>query len=105
MDKCTQNLVNDVIKTVLENVNNAICFYRKRPTISMRLSLEETVIENMTFAKLVADKCEEGVYLLEQLQNLNSAVCHQHSVCFIQSLESLKELYSHFEDLLNEGKL
>jgi len=109
MEKCAQNsektLVKAVISTILTNVNNAICFYKNKPSTVMKLSLEETIIENMTFAELVADECEEGVYLLEQLQKLNDAVIHQQSILLIQSLESLEELYSHFEDLLNEGKL
>lgn len=74
MDKCTQNLVNDVINTVLENVNTAICFYMKRPTVNMRLSLEESVIDNMPFAKLAAQQSEHGKLLVEKLNELNSTL-------------------------------
>ncbi len=74
MDKCTQNLVNDVINTVINNVNTGVCFYRKRPTANMRLSLEETVIDNMPFAELVAKQSEHGKLLLEKLNDLNATL-------------------------------
>ena len=74
MDKCTQNLVNDVINTVINNVNTGICFYQKRPTANMRLSLEETVIENMPFAELVAKQSDYGKLLLEKLNDLNATL-------------------------------
>lgn len=74
MDKCTLNLVNDVINTVLNNVNTGICFYRKRPTVNMRLSLEETIIENMPFAELAAKHSTHGKLLLEKLKELNSTL-------------------------------
>jgi len=77
MDKCTQNLVNDLIKTVLNNVNNGICFYRNRPTLAMRLSLEEMVIDNLAFAELVKSKSVEGGRLLEKLNKLNDCLINR----------------------------
>jgi hypothetical protein len=74
MDKCTQNLVNEVIQTVLNVVNESICFYRKRPTTAMRLGIEDTVINNLPFAKLVASKSPEGERLLEKLNKLNDVL-------------------------------
>jgi hypothetical protein len=74
MDKCTQKLVNDVIETVLSTVNMDICFYRKRPTLSKRLSLEETVINNLPLADLLADKSPEGKRLQEKLKKLHACL-------------------------------
>ncbi|NQZ24468.1 MAG: hypothetical protein HRT53_20780 [Colwellia sp.] len=77
MDKCTQNLVSGVITTVLNNVNNAICFYTKRPSLAMRLSLEETVTDNLSFAELVKSNSAEGKRLLEKLNKLNDCLINR----------------------------
>jgi len=64
MEKCAQNsensLTNTLISIILNNVNTGICFYQKKPTIGMRLSLEESIIENMPFAELVSVQSEHG---------------------------------------------
>lgn len=78
MEKCAQNsensLTNTLISIILNNVNTGICFYQKKPTIVMRLSLEESIIENMPFAELVAIESEKGRYVLEKLQQLSRDV-------------------------------
>jgi len=78
MDKCcqksTKSLENEVINTVLDNVNTAICFYKNRPSTVMKLSLEETIIDNVPFAELVANRSEQGAMLLEQLEKLSDKV-------------------------------
>lgn len=78
MDKHAQNsakiLENEVINAVLDNVNTAICFYQNKPSTAMKLSLEETVIDNLPFAKIVAKRSKKGEQLLEQLEQLRNDV-------------------------------
>lgn len=78
MDKCAQNsektLENEVINAVVDNVNTAICFYHNKPTTTMKLSLEETLIDNLPFAKLVSSRSEKGAELLEKLEKLSNDV-------------------------------
>lgn len=97
MDKCTQNsaeiVINEVISTLLSNVNTAICFYQKRPTFNSRLSLEETLIENIPFAIIAANYSSQGQYLLEQLKHLNDSIIHRLPIVEIE----LTELVSSYE--------
>jgi len=82
MEKCASNSVkpsentlqHEVINTVLDNVNNAICFYHNKPSTAMKLSLEETLIDNLPFAKLVAKHSKTGAELLEKLEKLSNEV-------------------------------
>lgn len=78
MAKLTQNsekaLENEVINAVLDNVNTAICFYHNKPSTAMKLSLEETVIDNLPFAKIVAKQSAKGAELLEKLEQLSNNV-------------------------------
>lgn len=82
MDKCAPNSVkqsektleNEVIEAVVDNVNTAICFFKNRPTLVMKLSLEETIIDNLPFAKLIAKRSPQGAVLLEQLEKLGEKV-------------------------------
>jgi len=88
MKKCTQNsensLTNTLISIILNNVNTGICFYQTKPTIGMRLSLEESIIENMPFAELVAIESEKGRYVLEKLQQLSRDVINRLPVNTIE---------------------
>lgn len=74
MDKLTQNsakaLENEVLEAVVDNVNTAICFFKNKPSTVMRLSLEETIIDNLPFAKLIAKRSLQGKILFEQLEKL-----------------------------------
>jgi|GEM_PF-2040318 len=101
MDKCTQNsenpLVKAVILTILNNVNVALCFYKKRPTTPMRISLEETIIENTTFAQLIADECHEGAYLLNLLNKLNDQVIQTSLVRGVYIPKDLEEFAKFYE--------
>lgn len=69
--KTSEQLTRDILETVLNNVNTAICFYQNRATTAMRISLEETVIENLTFIALVADHYAPAYALQTKLIVIN----------------------------------
>lgn len=108
MAKCTQNsaetLENAVISTIVNNVNTAIRFFDFKPSTAMRISLEETIIENLTFAELVATKSEAGKEVFGTLKKMNDDVIDQIKVLPIQPPLS-DQFVKDMEELLNEGKL
>jgi hypothetical protein len=108
MTKRTQNsietLENAVIQTILNNVNVAIRFYQKKPSLAMRISLEETIIENKTFAQLVSMQSADGEFLLKKLEQMHNDVIDQVQVSPIE-LPLDDQFFRSMEELLNEGKL
>lgn len=81
--RANKRLENAIISTILNNVNTGICFYQTKPSQAMRLSLEETIIENLPFAELVAAECKAGVFVLEKLTQLYNDVInkiHVHTI-------------------------
>jgi hypothetical protein len=102
MDKCTpksaETLINKVTETVLNNVNDAVCAYKKHATIAMRLSLEETLIENLTFIKLVADQSIRADYLLMRLDILINNIMLPMPVFEIEMSVNEIEIYTHVKN-------
>ena len=87
----TEILTKKLINTVIDNVNTAICFYKKRTTNAMRISVEETVIENLTFAVILADESNYALYIYQQLKQLNEDILKGEAPYFLISTMPLKQ--------------
>ena len=92
MNKCTQNsktaLVNAIISTILSNVNVGVRFFQACPNTPMRVSLEETIRENLPFAELAANQSIQGQYVLEKLKEMYNDVYDCTTISIIELPET-----------------
>jgi hypothetical protein len=94
MNQCTQNstetLINGIISTILNNVNTGVRFFQACSNTPMRVSLEETIRENLPFAELAAKQSVQGKYVLEKLTEMYNDVYDCPTISIIELPENKK---------------